>query len=391
MVMITGRAGRGTVLHFTPSIVGGGAETMLRNLVEAMHGGSWRTVLVTMSTKEKGGVDVERLRGNVDAFYDLEATSYLRPSMWKKLRAVIQKERPDVVQTWMHRADIVGGVVARLAGVKHVVWGIHSREIYRSPTESDFKINLYRSALRAASGHVPERILSCSTTAIRDHEGWGFPHDKFTWIPNGISTARFVPNAAVGQSFRAEHGIPQDAPVIGFVGRFHPVKDLPTFFRAAALLQARMPQAHFVLCGGSEQDLEPAAQETLKMLPLPAQVHLMPFVKDPEHLYPSFSLLSLCSLSEALPMVLLEAMACGVPCVGTDVGDCKEVIGESGLVVPPGDAAALATAWETMLGRVSTSRETIAAGVRRRVEEQFSIEQVARRYEQTYDSLRLPA
>ena len=389
MVMINDKSKRGTVLHFTPSVVGGGAETMLRNLVEAMHGGAWRTVLVTMSSDDKGGADVNRLRTKVDAFYDLESTSYLRPSLWKKLRAVIQKEKPDVVQTWMHRADMVGGLIARLTGVKHVVWGIHSREIYRSDTESDFKIGLYRAALRMASGHVPERILSCSTTAIRDHEGWGFPHDKFTWIPNGISTTRFVPNAELGQSFRKERGIPLDAPVIGFTGRFHPVKDLPTFFKAAAILQTRMPSAHFVLCGGSEQDLESDAQAALKTLLHPEQVHLIPFLKEPERLYPSFSLLSLCSLSEALPMVLLEAMACGVPCVATDVGDCKEVIGDSGLVVPPRDAAALADAWATMLERIAADGKAISAGVRRRVEERFSIEHVASRYEQTYESLRL--
>lgn len=379
---------RGTVLHFTPSLVAGGAETMLRNLVEAMHGGPWRTVLVTMSNKNPGP-EVDRLLTKVDAFYNLEASSYLRPSLWKKLRAIIRKEQPDVVQTWMHRADMIGGVVARLAGVKHVVWGIHSREIYRSPGESDFKIGLYRAALRTASRVVPQCILSCSTTAIRDHEAWGYPEKKFAWIPNGISTERFVRDEEAGRAFREEHGIPLDAPVIGFVGRFHPVKDLPLFFKAAARLQQQKSAAHLVLCGGTEANLEPAAREALHAMPSPQQVHLLPFLKDPERLYPAFSVLSLCSLSEALPMVLLEAMACGVPCVATDVGDCKDVIGESGLVAPAGDANALADAWATMLQRVEENREGIAATVRRRVEEQFSIERVARRYEETYESLRL--
>jgi glycosyltransferase involved in cell wall biosynthesis len=387
MVMMQNSSGRsGTVLHFTPSVVAGGAETMLRNLVEAMHGGPWRTVLVTMSNKNRNA-DVERLLSKVDAFYDLDASSYLRPSLWKKLRAIIRKEQPDVVQTWMHRADMIGGLVARLTGVKHVVWGIHSREIYRSPGESDFKIGLYRAALRAASNLVPQRILSCSTTAIRDHEAWGYPERKFTWIPNGISTERFVPNQEAGRAFRAERGIPQDAPVIGFVGRFHPVKDLATFFTAAALLQQKMPSVHFVLCGGGEENLEPAALKALKAMPSPHQVHLMPFLKDPERLYPSFSLLSLCSLSEALPMVLLEAMACGVPCVATDVGDCRDVIGDMGFVVAACDPEALAIAWGAMLERIAVKGDAIAIEVRRRVEEQFSIGRVARRYEETYDSL----
>ena len=157
------------------------------------------------------------------------------------------------------------------------------------------------------------------------------------------------------------------------------------------MLQAKRPDAHFVLCGGTEPDLEPAARAALKTMPHQGQVHLMPFVKDPERLYPSFSLLSLCSLSEALPMVLLEAMACGVPCVGTDVGDCKDVIGDTGLVVPPGDASALANAWATMLERIAADGATISENVRRRIEEQFSIERVAKRYEETYESLRLSA
>jgi glycosyltransferase involved in cell wall biosynthesis len=370
--------------------VGGGAETMLRNLVEAMHGGPWRVVLVVMSTRN-AETEVERLRGKVDAFYDLGVRSYLRPSTWKKLRAVIKKEKPDVVQTWMHRADLIGGLIARFTGVKNVVWGIHSRDLYRSPGESNFKIASYRRALVATSKRVPQRIVSCSTTAIRDHEGWGFPKDKFTWIPNGINTARFAPNDEAGRAYRTEQNIPEDAPIIGFTGRFHPVKDLPTFFRAAAQLQQKMPNAHFVLCGGSEQDLEPAAQEAYRAMPQPEQVRFTSFIKDPERLYPAFSVLSLCSLSEALPMVLLEAMACGVPCVGTDVGDCKEVIGDTGLVVPVGDAAALSEAWATMIARREADRAGIASIVRRRVEEQFSIERIARRYEQTYAELLPPA
>jgi glycosyltransferase involved in cell wall biosynthesis len=390
MVMSNGNTPRGgTVLHFTPSLVGGGAETMLRNLVEAMHGGAWRTVLVVMSTRG-AEAEVEQLRDKVYALYDMSVRSYLRPSTWKKLRAIIRREKPDVVQTWMHRADLVGGIISRFCGVKNVVWSIHSRDIYRSPGESDAKIERYRKALVRASKRVPKRIVSCSTTAIRDHEGWGFPKDKFTWIPNGISTARFVPNEEAGQAYRVEQGIPEDAPVIGFTGRFHSVKDLPTFFRAAGHLQRQMPNAHFVMCGGSAENLEPAALEAYQAMPHPEQVRFTSFIKDPERLYPAFSLLSLCSRSEALPMVLLEAMACGVPCVATDVGDCKDVIGDTGLVVPKGDAPALTAAWATMLTRLNVNRTYMAAKVRQRVEEQFSIDRVARRYEETYESL-LPA
>ena len=384
------KSGAGTVLHFTPRLDRGGAEMMLCNLIEAMHGGPWRTVLVTMQDPDDAA-HATHLRGLVDAYYNLNSDAYMRPAMWARLNAIIRRERPDVVQTWMHRADFIGGMIARSAGVKHVVWGIHSRSIYRSPEESDFKIALYTAALRAVSGAVPERIVSCSEAAINDHKARGYPLEKMTWIPNGICTTRFVPDAAQGEATRRELGIPAGVPLIGFVGRFHEVKNLSVFFQAAALFQKRIPNAHFVLCGGTEDDLDYATRLLLEELPGRTQIHFMPFRFDPEKLYPAFSLLALCSKSEALPMVILEAMACGVPCVSTDVGDCASIIGDTGLTVPVGEVQALADAWTNILVRTSVERTTAAIQMRARIKEQFSITRVAHKYEETYDRLRLTA
>ncbi len=377
---------RPVVLHFAYSIGGGGAEAMLMNLAESLDPAKFRTVVVAINAKpwthqlhrlHEAGVDV----------HDLESTTYLNPRTLARLHAVLRAERPDIVQTWTHHADLVGGWAARVAGVRNIVWSIHCREIHRNPGDSDVKMALFRRALSYSSRFIPQRIISCSATAIEDHAAIGYPRGKMRWIPNGINVERFVPDTDVGLDTRAEMKLPPTAPVIGYIGRFHEMKDLATFLRAAALLQARVPEAHFVFCGGVEIELGEVERELLAQLPQRQQVRFDSFRADPWRLYPALSVFSLSSRTEACPMTLIEAMSCGVPCVTTDVGDCGRLLEGVGQVVPMRDPAALAAAWEKALQLGATAREEIARQSRERVLEKFTIAHAARQYAETYAEL----
>ncbi len=376
-----------TVLHFTPSVGGGGAEVMLCNLVKEMRGGPWRNVVVAVNANTRGS-QADAVRETADAFYDLNSNALLRPSMFRALREIIHKEKPAVVQTWMHHADFVGGLSARSVGVKNIVWGIHTRDVWRSPGEGRIKSRLFRSALRIASRRVPRCIVSCSASALRAHEVMGYPTKKMKWIPNGINTGRFVPSVEFHAQIRRELDLALDVPAVGYVGRFHhPVKDIATFFTAAAQLQSRVPAAHFVLCGGSESDLDASAQKAFASMPRRDQVRFVPFRLDIEKLYPAFSLFTLCSRSEACPMSLLEAMSCGIPCVATDAGDSAALIDRAGFTVPIGQPMALAQSWHDMLSLNDAARAELASEARQRVVARFSVSQTARAYQSTYDEL----
>lgn len=377
---------RPVVLHFAYSIGGGGAEAMLMNLAETLDPAQFRTVVVAMNARpwthqlkrlHEAGVDV----------HDLESTTYLNPRTLSRLHAVLRSERPDIVQTWTHHADLVGGWAARLAGVRNVVWSIHCREIHRNPGDSDSKMAFFRRALAFSSRFIPRRIISCSAAAIEDHDAIGYPRAKMRWIPNGINAGRFVPDMDAGLDTRAELKLPANVPVIGYVGRFHEMKDLATFLRAAALLQARVPEAHFVFCGGVEIQLGEVERELLAQLPQRQQVRFESFRADPWRLYPALSVFSLSSRTEACPMTLIEAMSCGVPCVTSDVGDCGRLLEGVGQVVPMRDPEALAAAWEQTLQLGATAREEIARQSRQRVLEKFTIAHAARQYAETYAQL----
>lgn len=377
---------RPVVLHFAYSIGGGGAEAMLMNLAESLDPAQFRTVVVAINAKPWPH-QLRRLQEAGVNVHDLESTTYLNPRTLARLHAVLRAERPDIVQTWTHHADLVGGWAARVAGVRHIVWSIHCREIHRNPGDSDSKMAFFRRALACSSRFIPQRIISCSAAAIEDHAAIGYPRTKMRWIPNGISAERFVPDTDAGLDTRAELKLPPTAPVIGFVGRLHEMKDLATFLRAAALLQTRVPEAHFVFCGGVEVELGEVERELLAMLPQRQQVRFDSFRADPWRLYPALSVFSLSSRTEACPMTIIEAMSCGVPCVTTDVGDCGRLLEGVGQVVPMQDHSALARAWEQALQLGAAAREEIARKSRQRVLEKFTIAHAARQYAETYAEL----
>jgi glycosyltransferase involved in cell wall biosynthesis len=377
---------RPCILHFTYSTGGGGAESMLVNLVENTDTTRFRTVVVAVNARPWPEA-AHRLHRAGARLYDLEGTAFLKRETLFKLRAAIHAERPDIMQTWMHHADFVGGWAARIAGVKKVLWGIHCREIHRNPEDSALKTAFFRLALRLSSKFIPTHVISCSAAAIEDHVKMGYPRRKMRWIPNGIDAERFVPSASARAATRAELDLPEDAPVIGYAGRFHEMKDLATFFRAAAELQHRVPEAHFVFCGGSDVELGAEEREALTLIPNRSQVRFVAFRADPWRLYPALDIFSLSSRTEACPMTIMEAMACGVPCITTDVGDCDAMLDAVGATVPARDHAALAAAWDKVLQIDDATRAELARISRQRVLERFTVATAARQYEETWSQM----
>lgn len=378
--------GRPTLLHFIYGVGGGGAEAMMRGLVRGLDRRRFRVVVVAMQAAA-WPEEAEELRRAVDRLHVLEETALLSGGALRKLHAVMRVERPEVVQTWMHHADFTGGVVARLAGAGRVVWGIHCREITRAPGESRWKSAVFAQLMPWAARWVPSRIVSCSQAALEDHAALGYPRGKMVWIPNGIDTQRFRPSMTARQEMRDRLGLEAGAPVVGFAGRFHEMKNLPMMLRAFGRLTAGMPQARLVLCGVRFEELDEECRGLVTGLPEAGAVRFLPFQSDPEHFYPGLDVFTLSSRTEACPMTILEAMACGVRCVTTDVGDCGRLMGGEGMVVPAGDEAGLAAGWKKQLEAGAEERAARGEAARRRVVEQFSVERAAARYEEVYETL----
>ena len=168
---------------------------------------------------------------------------------------------------------------------------------------------------------------------------------------------------------------------------YDPFKDHANFLRAAAALKGRLPDVHFLLCGYRVDPGNETLASMVAALGLRGHCHLLGPRRDVPRLQAGLDLATSSSVSEAFPLAIGEAMACGVPCVATDVGDSASIIGETGRVVPPHDPRALAAAWEELLALAPDARRRLGQAARLRVQERYELVSITRRYENVYETL----
>jgi glycosyltransferase involved in cell wall biosynthesis len=204
-------------------------------------------------------------------------------------------------------------------------------------------------------------------------------------IHNAIDTSAWSPRYAT-PALKEELGLRQGCPVIGYVGRIMPEKDLETWLRAAALVAQRYPEAHFVLVGeGRDSATLGQLQRLASELGMAERVHFPGYRAHLLPVYGSFDLFVLSSRREGLPNSILEAMAVGLPVVTTDVAGTKELVldGQTGYVVPQGNVDRLGQAMGMLLAD-NQLRHRLGQAGRERIEREFSFTQRMQRVEELY-------
>lgn len=375
------------VVHVINSFEFGGAEAMLCNLLLRADRDRFAVSVVSL-------IDTLSVAGPVlDAGIPL-VTMGMRagvpdPRGVARLASHLRRVRPAVVQTWMDHSNLIGGLAARLAGPARVVWGVHHSDHVRGVAKRTTLMTV--AACAALSRRVPARVVFCSRHASTLYARRGFAAAKLTVIPNGFDTAAFRPDPAARAAIRREIDVAPDAPLIGLAARFDPFKDHPTFLQAAARLVRVRPDARFLLCGTKVDAGNAELTGQIAALGLTAHCRLLGTRRDMPRVYAALDVAASSSISEAFPLTLGEAMACGVPAAATNVGDSALIVGPTGRIVPPRDPAALAAAWADLLALPRAAREQLGADARRRVVELFDLGSVTRQYESLYAGLAGPA
>ncbi|HEY9461188.1 MAG TPA: glycosyltransferase, partial [Paralcaligenes sp.] len=258
------------------------------------------------------------------------------------LYSIIKSARPDVVQTWMYHADLIGGITARLAGVKAVVWGIRHANFDRDKNAGSTPRIIKLCAWLSST--IPARIVCCSVNAAPLHKKIGYRANKIIVIPNGYELGELQPCPESGRRIREEFKLDENAPLIGMVARFDPQKDHQNLIEALMLLRRQHRVFTCLLVGC---DMTPGNDHLMRRLQQ-AGVEKNVFLLGPRNDIPAImnalDVHVLSSLGEAFPNVLAEAMACATPCVTTNVGDASLIVGNTGWVVPARNAQSLSNA-----------------------------------------------
>jgi glycosyltransferase involved in cell wall biosynthesis len=371
------------IVHVINSFEFGGAEAMLCNLLLRTDRDRFEPSVVAL-------IDDLSVAGPIIAAGIPIAVMGMRPGIPSPLGVArlarhLRRIRPAVVHTWMDHSNLIGGIASRLATRAPVVWGVHHSDHVRALTKRTTLITV--GACARLSNYLPARIVFCSEHARKLYGQRGFAAAKMDVIPNGFDINRFRPDPVARAEIRGELNIDSATPLIGLVARYDPFKDHAGFLRAAALLVKARPNARFLLCGSNVDRQNSALTSLVDSLGLAGHCHLLGPRRDVPRVMAALDILASSSISEAFPLTVGEAMACGVPCAATDVGDSAMMVGTTGRIVPASDPPSMADAWKEMLTITPDARNSMGIAARRRVCELFDLDAVTRRYEGLYRTL----
>jgi glycosyltransferase involved in cell wall biosynthesis len=376
------------VMHVITGLSTGGAETMLLKLLSAA---SQRMEHVVVSLGDEGtigpriaalGLPVHCLGLKRNAPNPFRALSIL---------PLAQRIAPQLIQGWMYHGNLMASLAAvalrktaprNVLGQKPVLWNIR-QTVYDLRRERWLTAKLIRQGARLSSG--PAAIIYNSQTSASQHEELGYRAEKRVIIPNGFDCQVLRPDEAARKAVRAELGITDDTVLVGLVARYHPMKDHVGFLKAAALVVQSHPQTRFVLVGAGVSSTQPELAEGIQQNELGDRVILLRERSDIPRLNNAFDIgCSASAWGEGFSNSIGEAMACGVPCAVTNVGDSAYIVADTGFVAPPRASEALAEAIGRLIEIGQPRRQQIGAKARKRIETEFSLSAIVEKYESLY-------
>ena len=367
------------VCHLITSLATGGAETALFRLLT--HVDRNRFSMSAISITDGGTYGPMLAAAGIPVHTLGMSRGRFSPRGFGKLVGVLRRERPHIIQTWLYHADLIGTAAARFCGSPPVLWNIRC-----SVTDERYVKGQAGAVvgLLARLSRQPRVVVSNSHAGQAVHAGLGYHPRSWAIIPNGVDIDTFRPSLQAREDLRQELGLTRDAILIGLVARFDPLKDHGTFLRAAAQVVRRHSEVHFVAVGAGVDSSNRYLASLSQELGLGPNLHLLGERRDTPSLNAAFDIATCTSLGEGFPNVLIEAMACGTPCVSTAAGDAAVVIGNTGLVVAPGDPNAFAMALLDFIDAGADYRMSRGAEARLRTASLYSLTAMVERYQDLY-------
>jgi glycosyltransferase involved in cell wall biosynthesis len=369
------------VLHVITDLDIGGTEIMLWQLVAAGVCNASDSTVVSLTDDGPIGARLRSLGVSVcNLGMRRRAGDLLR---LRTLAPLVRRMRPQLIQGWMYHGNLAASVAGVCdTGGAPVLWSVRQSLHEIAAERRTTKVAIRLGAL--LSRHAVSIIYN-SETAARQHEALGYHGRRSVVIPNGFDCDRFRPSADARRRIRAELGIAEDAVCIGLVGRLHPVKDHDSFLRAASVIARRHQQACFVMAGLGVTAQEPSLTGLISAAGLAGRVRLLGVRADMPAVNAALDVACSSSRNEGFANVIGEAMACGVPCVVTDVGDGARVVGATGIVVQPRAPEALAEGINRLIDLGASGRHELGAAARRRVLAEYPLQTAVQRYRELYE------
>ena len=303
------------------------------------------------------------------------------------LAKLLYFHKPDIVQTWLVHADCIGGIIARLLGIKNVIWNIRysNLEIGKAKLTTILIIKI----LAKLSYIIPKSIIINSKKAKKIFKTQGYCKKKLKFIPNGFDLLILRPKKTQKIHFKKKIKIKKSIPLIGNVARYDKKKDHLNLLNALSLIRSNNINFFCILVGSKIDKNNVILVSEIKRLKLSNYVKLLGQKDNISEVMNGLDIfIQSSSYGEGFPNVVAESMACSTPCVVTDVGDAAFIVGKTGWVVLPNNSKNLAKAIEKALdemGSKNWNKRCIRS--RLRIKENFSIKKMLKSYNEIWSNV----
>ncbi len=369
------------IIHIITSLNIGGAEQVLKQFLLSAPDAQRNTLVISLKNLGKIGEELQHYGFEVVA---LNMRSFLSfPVGIVRLYRIIRQYRPDIVQTWLYHADLIGGIAAKMAGIKNIVWGIHTVELRKKA----YLTEVIRKLLAWLSYMIPSKIVCVAEASRKKHIALGYDPSKIVVIGNGFELEQLQSSPQQRSELRATVGFNDWDVVIGTLGRLSQVKGQDVFVRSAGMIAQEYSNVRFLMVGRELETTNKIVMEWINATGFADRFVLMGERRDVSVVLSAMDIFCLPSRSEAFPLVLGEAMAMGLPCVSTDVGDAGVLLGDTGILVQKDDYEALTAGLKQMLDMSQDERTELGERARLRVESEFTLEQMRKKFEAVYAEL----
>lgn len=368
-----------TTIHIISGLQQAGAETLLYRLLESDKvNREIKHVVISLTDLGFYGKRFKDI--------DIEVHT-LNLSVWNfflkyfQLFYLLSKNNPACVHCWMYHGNLIGGVIAKLAGVKNIIWSVHHLNVDKSSLSLSSYIASKLCSL--LSPIIPHKIIYVSQASMDEHIKSGYRNKRNLLIYNFVNTKKFVPSLDKRNFMRTKYKIDQDVFVIGCVARWNECKGHKYLFDSLSKIKSKGREFKFVLVGVAMNSYNQPLMQLLKKFKLNDHVILLDCIDNIEDIYPMFDIHVLPSISEAFGLVTIEAMSCGVPILSSNVGSSSLIIDNSRYIYNYDDVNLLAN---KLIKRMDESDKNhfIGETLRERVEQIFSLVTALKAYQKAW-------